>query len=359
MRKLALQSIIVILAMIGMIHTAQAQQDLSDEFLRGYVSAIVERRFPIMDFDVRVNRGNVTLYFNEDIIEEDILKRRLKQNPSVENIHIKIGEALTGPSNSLNEAQRDNMLLPEDKIFTPLIADLKWPRFATSLHLYQDDAEVDVVGAVALGETLPLIRWKTEGEWIWQLGLQGGIFAIFDLESATNDLINTDFYASIPLSFRKGSWSGIFRLEHQSSHLGDEYLLRNRVERINLSYETLDAVLSYEFLDEWRVYGGGGYIVHTATDLKRGEAQYGMEWRQKGNPLKNFLTPFVGLDLQQIQETQWDLDVSFKAGFSLHSRQARSYIWKVFYQYYNGHSPNGQFFNRTIEYHGLGLQVDF
>jgi hypothetical protein len=36
------------------------------------------------------------------------------------------------------------------------------------------------------------------------------------------------------------------RVLHQSSHLGDEFLLRNRTTRINLSYEALDLLLSYE-----------------------------------------------------------------------------------------------------------------
>jgi hypothetical protein len=44
------------------------------------------------------------------------------------------------------------------------------------------------------------------------------------------------------------------RLFHQSSHLGDEFLLRNRVERINLSYESADLKLSYKFFALLRTF---------------------------------------------------------------------------------------------------------
>ncbi len=63
---------------------------------------------------------------------------------------------------------------------------------------------------------------------------------------------------------RAGKFSAFARIYHQSSHLGDEFLLRTRtnLERINLSYEGDDLRLSYELPYGIRVYGGGGGIFH-------------------------------------------------------------------------------------------------
>ena len=56
-------------------------------------------------------------------------------------------------------------------------------------------------------------------------------------------------------------FTALFRLYHQSSHVGDEFLLRNRVaNRVNLSYEAVDVKASYELLEMFRVYAGFGYL---------------------------------------------------------------------------------------------------
>ncbi len=51
-----------------------------------------------------------------------------------------------------------------------------------------------------------------------------GVFQ-FDLSAPSSDLINTDYVVGVPLSWRSGGWSTRVRLYHQSSHLGDEFLL--------------------------------------------------------------------------------------------------------------------------------------
>jgi hypothetical protein len=42
---------------------------------------------------------------------------------------------------------------------------------------------------------------------------------------------------------------------HQSSHLGDEFVLRTRLERVNLSYEGVDLKLSYDLSYGFRICG--------------------------------------------------------------------------------------------------------
>ena len=54
-----------------------------------------------------------------------------------------------------------------------------------------------------------------------------------------------------------GDFTWLVRVYHQSSHLGDEYLLRNRVDRVNLSFEVVDALVSYDPFEWLRLYGAG------------------------------------------------------------------------------------------------------
>ena len=87
--------------------------------------------------------------------------------------------------------------------------------------------------------------------WIWDITL-GGRVALFrfgtsdpvrpegfeiDLEgsgqprlnlSDEEDLIAADFRAGLPITYGIGRWQSKFAYYHLSSHLGDEYMLKNR-----------------------------------------------------------------------------------------------------------------------------------
>lgn len=90
-----------------------------------------------------------------------------------------------------------------------------------------------------------------------------GVFSIFDLNADSSDLINSDFFVGLPISARYGPLSAQVRVFHQSSHLGDEFLLRGPVDRINLSYEGADLRLSVKPWNWLRFYAGG--VVRSST----------------------------------------------------------------------------------------------
>src|SRR6185436_401482 len=129
-----------------------------------------------------------------------------------------------------------------------------------SYQNYFDDDELEDVAAVNLGGEFPVLRWDGPADGRMQLGLQGGIFSIFDMDADSKDLVNADYRIALPLSYQRGRVSALARLLHQSSHLGDEFLLRNRVERVNLSYEAFDLMGSYTPWRPLRIYGGAGYL---------------------------------------------------------------------------------------------------
>src|SRR2546427_8774069 len=83
------------------------------------------------------------------------------------------------------------------------------------------------------------------------------------MQSATNDLINTDYLVGLPLTYRHGSWATRFRLYHQSSHLGDEYLLHTNAQRVDLTFEAAELLVSKE-VAQWRASHAGGWHVGPA-----------------------------------------------------------------------------------------------
>jgi Protein of unknown function (DUF1207) len=174
-------------------------------------------------------------------------------------------------------------------VFRPLLADPKEPRFSASYPSMrfeergipgQRSGDTVDVGTIGAGMSFGLAGMRQQRKCNGvQLGLFGAIFSQFNLDSSSSDLINSDFLGGVPLTFRWGPISGRGRFYHQSSHLGDEFLLDNPdVDRVSLSYEAIDGVLSLD-AGPLRLYGGGGYLIRTDPDLDPGIAQWGAELR--------------------------------------------------------------------------------
>ena len=162
---------------------------------------------------------------------------------------------------------------PQDQIFCPTVADPKEARSFVSLlrgtfrSLDDPSGKGTTIVSVGLGDNFGLVRWggpaPNEGV---QLDVVGSIFAQFDLGAPSNDLINADYLIGLPFTFRRSGFSTRLRVYHQSSHLGDEYLLRSEdIERQNLSFESVEFLASQE-VGPLRVYAGGERIFRREPD---------------------------------------------------------------------------------------------
>ncbi len=252
-------------------------------------------------------------------------------------------------------------VIPGKRLFSPLIADPRWPHFSASYQYYMDDEELESVGATSFGETFGIFRGDNFLNGLWQLNIQAGVFAIFNLDADSNDLVNADYWVGFPFSCRWDGFSTIFRIFHQSSHLGDEYLLRNRVDRVNLSYEALDLKLSYEPWKWLRVYGGGGYLIrHEPDDLEPASLQYGLELRSPQTWMGRHVRPLIGVDIQEWEENDWDSDISIRGGLQFEGQEGGAGSrFQIMIEYYTGNSPHGQFYERDIESLGIGIHYYF
>lgn len=259
---------------------------------------------------------------------------------------------------------RKTVLFPSGDLFAPPLADQKQPRFHTTWQKYRTHfGHFDII-SVGFGENFGITRGpgRREGDG-WQLSVSGAVFAIFNLDGPSFDLLNADYIVGFPLSFRRGNISTRFRFYHQSSHLGDEFLLDPSppgppVERINLSFETIELLGSWEHKG-YRVYGGGSYIVRIEpTELGKKRLQAGLEYRGQRRIWKagRFL---AGLDVQAWNETNWDRDWSAKAGLRFKSPYGEVRSVQLLLEYYEGHAPHGQFFPLEVDYFGLSLAFAF
>ncbi len=220
---------------------------------------------------------------------------------------------------------------------------------------------VDFTGAfVSITAFYPLYRatWLLTGGQ-WQMNLQAGILSQFNMDRASNDLLNTDFLVGFPATYRNGDFSLRTRLMHQSSHLGDELLLsENAPKRVNLSFEFVDLILSQE-MGDWRAYGGGTYLIsREPSTMKRWEGQAGLEYRD------NLFSSIPGsllmaVDYRAREETDWEAQVGGKIGWDVSWEVGPQTVdFDVVLQGYSGPLPFGQFFTVDTSYFGIGMDIE-
>lgn len=141
---------------------------------------------------------------------------------------------------------------------------------------------------VDLGGALPIVAWAPDrsalpdrvppGTMGWSFTMPVGFHSMVDLRDPWGPIVNTDYRFGFSAAFQWGlgrrggasagarpkrTWLGLrATLGHESSHIGDEYLLRvqvehpNEFEHINITYQFLETALSVVVLDpsrgEWR-----------------------------------------------------------------------------------------------------------
>jgi hypothetical protein len=253
--------------------------------------------------------------------------------------------------------------LPEDQIFCPLLADPKEARSFVSFlrgtfpSLDDPSGKGTNIGSVGLGDSFGLVRLggPAAGEGL-QLDIVGSIFAQFDLGTKSNELINADYIIGIPLTFRRSGFSTRIRLYHQSSHLGDEYLLRNGdVQRENLSFESAELILSQE-IGPLRAYVGGERI------FRREPATLATKLLHAGAELRTGRSGSVqlvgGVDLKTTDWPGWSPAISGRVGFEFARRSPGGHpgrLIALMLEIYDGPSPYGQFFQEDISNVGVGL----
>ncbi len=272
--------------------------------------------------------------------------------------------AQTGAAEATPPERTSWQFFPEGELFEPLVADVRWPRFSAAHQWRLGSDEFDRLGAVSFGETFAFVRGAEHdragplGQ--WEFGIQAAVYSIFDLTAVSFDLANSDFFVGLNASVStRRDVTAQLRVYHISSHLGDEYLLENDLRRIGVSFEVLDALASYRPLGWLRIYGGGGVIFNSTPDFEPVILQSGLEASSPRRFVSGYLTPIFGVDLQVRQEHDWIPEVATLVGLRIAKPGNDVRALELFARYYHGRSPDGQFFEQTIDSVGLGLRLAF
>jgi len=181
----------------------------NDHYIMGYATAILEQQFKVQAGSLQVKDG-VIIVRAEDLgaADREKIVSALKEIRGVVRVDvIEVPEANPPPAKpeaaavGLGDTKpRGGEFLPEGRLFEPLIADPHWPHFSIAYQRYLRDKELRNVGATSLGTTIAVYEDDFAGGGRWQGGVQGAVFAIFDLDASSSDLINADYWLGVPFS---------------------------------------------------------------------------------------------------------------------------------------------------------------
>jgi hypothetical protein len=335
---------------------------VDDSYIAGYAAAVLRHEFDAVKASLHV-QGGVVIVNAESLgtVDRTKVMKALETIPGVVRVEIREGPIPTDVHESPQEpTKHESKFLPSGLLVVPFHADPRWPHFSAASRQVSL-GEPKNTGSANFGETIALYRNAAALDGQWEIALQAGVFSIFNMSAASGskDLINADYTVGLLASYRTGPFSGFLRLHHQSSHLGDEFILNNRsVNRINLSFEELDLKLSYELFAWLRIYGGGGMLVDVdPKDLKRGTSQWGTELSSPWTLWGGKIRPVAYADFQANARSNYRVASSVMAGLQFENARIGDRKLQVLVEYFGGPSPNGQFYTQNTEWIGLGIHL--
>jgi hypothetical protein len=346
-----------------------------DQYFEGYIQALVDMHFAEYRVVVIVKDKHVWLAnLPKNELTAKAIVAFVKDVQGVKSVTVINGlppEDEEVREHYVNRPKISGIWFPQmTELFQPLIAD---PRGVSYTLGYRSGDRVigNKTVNIALGDDFPIYRWL---DVLWhgdlQIGIEAGIWSVFNMDPHPNigggtELVNTDFYVGIPITYARDKWSFRLRAYHISGHLGDEYMVNHpAVVRVNPSIEAVDFYASYQATQLVRLYVGPGAYVHSDPTYKWQPMyiQYGTEARFLGTKFykqRLYGTCFIAMHFRNLQQLDWNFDGTYRAGYEFSKLQGIGRKFRVYIGYHQGYSLEGQFAKERTRYLEFNFSYGF
>jgi hypothetical protein len=246
---------------------------------------------------------------------------------------------------------------PTGLIYHSYMAGEHEPRMAMFL---QNDLNGTTYGDATLGGRVGLLRYgnqdpvKPVG---YQLDFYGAAVARLNVDHQ-EDLDACDYVFGFPLTWGDEHWQWKCGYAHTSSHMGDEFAIRNPGalnNRVNYVRDGIELGTSYYVNPAWRIYGETGWCFNSSGGADPWDFQFGTELSHPGP--SSCWTPFVAANGRLREEQNFSGDVTLQFGWL--RRGALDQTLRLGVQYYNGKSNEFEFFTKNEQQLGIGIWYDF
>ena len=266
-------------------------------------------------------------------------------------------------TNSTYAQDKKVSLLAPGAYFDPLLFDPTESLSGAGIFNLWENSE-DVTGIfvpVNLALQQSLIRYKVDSTSGWEFALQAAAFTQFEIKHVGDGvylggMLNVDYRATGIISYRNRIMSVRFRLFHISSHLADDYIIRNNITTPTpntLNYEQVDLTASIN-LGSFRPYAGFGYVFTPNSVRQRWSFELGGEYRQPDREDK-FARVLAGVDVKFYEENAYT--PGYRAGAGIELGQTYKTHIALLLDFYHGHLPFSTFEYRRVIWFGVSSIV--
>lgn len=351
-------------------------EECTDPYFEGYVQALVDMHYYEYSVIVLVKERTVWLAnLPKNQLTANSIVSFVKDIPGVKEVVVLNGVAPEDEElreKYVRRPQLNGIWFPQMTVlFQPLIADPRQVNYTLGYRAGDHVIGVKTI-AVSLGDDFPIYRWlNVWGHGDMQIGIEAGIWSVFNLDphpdlAGGTELVNTDFYCGIPLTYAINQWSFRFRIYHISSHLGDEYMVNHpNVPRLNPSIEALDLYTSYQATKNIRLYVGPGVIFHSDKSFPEKPPlyiQYGTEARFFGSKFlkqRLFGTFFYAMHIRNMQFLKWYFDGTYRFGYEFSKLAGIGRKLRLYVGFHQGFSLEGQFQKERTHYFEFNFNYGF
>jgi hypothetical protein len=252
------------------------------------------------------------------------------------------------------------VLLPEDLIYRSYLAGAKESRLGTQIVWDNDDLNPNTfLWEATLGGRVGLLRFgSVDGLYPqgFQLDVEGSAQVRLDILEDV-DVRSVDFRGGIPLTYGFGRWQAKLAYYHLSSHLGDEFVIKNPgYNRLNFARDAIALGLAYNVTDDLRVYGEVAWAFYDIVS-KPWETQFGFDFAP-ARPTGFAGAPYVAANVHLREELDFSGNFAAQAGWAWRSDRGRKLL-RLGVTYYNGLSSQNSFYHRHEQQIGIGAFYDF
>ncbi len=249
-------------------------------------------------------------------------------------------------------------VLPEGLMYKSYVAGEREPRLSST---FLSEVHGQTLWDSALGGRAGLVRFgnqsgtNPEG---FQLDVEGAAFVRLMVDEE-RDVNAVDFRAGVPLTYREGPFQAKIGYYHISSHLGDEFLIKNPgFDRLNYVRDAVVAGVGY-FPHPWiRTYFEVGWaVIFTSGGAKPWEVQTGFEVDSR-RPTGLRGEPYFAMNIHLREEVNWGGSLNVLAGWQWRGHKS-DHVFRVGLQFYNGKNAQYSLLQDNQQLVGLGIRYDF
>jgi len=252
-------------------------------------------------------------------------------------------------------------ILPDGLIYRSYLAGTKESRLSATVFSDVGEGDEPNVNYLKgnLGGRIAIFRYGTDDP-IRPQGFELDIEASAQVRLNTDqemDVDAVDFRAGVPLTWGWENHQIKFGYYHLSSHLGDEFLLRNPgYPRLNFARDVLIFGYSHYVRENLRVYGEAGWAFWSDV-AQEWEFQFGVDYAP------TYATgprgaPFVAVNVHLREEVEYGGGITVQAGWAWRGDTSPN-MMRVGIHYYNGESNQFSLFDEHEQQLGFGLWYDY